>query len=76
MFSFDNNFLNLFSLFFWLSQVLVAHARSSLRHVRFFTAVRGLFIAAHGLLSSCGAQAPGYVGSVVVVRGFQSAWAL
>ena len=34
---------------------------------------RGLFVAACGLLSSCGVQAPGRVGSVVVVRGFQSA---
>ena len=28
------------------------------------------------LFSSCGVQAPGCMGSVVVVRGFQSAWAL
>ena len=27
-------------------------------------------------LSSCGMQAPGSVGSVVVARGLQSAWAL
>ena len=28
------------------------------------------------LFSSCGTRAPGHVGSVVVARGFQSAWAL
>ena len=33
-------------------------------------------VVVHGLLSSRGTQAPGRVGSVVVVHGFQSAWTL
>ena len=40
-----------------------------------FVAACGLFVACR-LLSSCGAWAPGCVGSVVVVLGFQSTWAL
>ena len=42
----------------------------SLQHMGFSPVVAGDF------LSSCGAQAPGSVGSVVVVRGVQSTWAL
>ena len=38
---------------------------SSLRHVGSFLVARGLFVATHGLLSSCGAWAPGRVGYVV-----------
>ena len=34
-----------------------------------FVAALGLFVVARGLLSSCGLQAPGRVGSVVVVHG-------
>ena len=72
-------FIYLFILFIWLHRVLVA-ARG------IFVEAHRLFMAAHGLLSncgvrvfffsSCGVQAPGHVGSVVVVRGFQSVWAL
>ena len=40
-----------FIIYFWLHRVLVA--------------ARGLFVAARGLLSSCGVQAPGCAGSVV-----------
>ena len=46
-------FVCLFSLLFWLRR----HTGSSLRHVG--------SEAAHGLLSSCGARAPGRMGSVV-----------
>ena len=49
-------FKNLFIyLFTWLHQVLVAAC--------------GLFVAACGLLSSCGTQAPEHVGSVVAACG-------
>ena len=41
------------------------HTGSSPRHVGSLVAARGLFVALHGLLSSCGAQAPGCMGSVV-----------
>ena len=34
-----------------------------------FAAAHRLFAAAHGLLSSCGTQAPEHAGSVVAVRG-------
>ena len=43
----------------------------SLQHVGFSLVVMCGFS-----LSSCGVQAPGRVGSVVVVHEFQSAWAL
>ena len=52
----------LFSFFFFFLAALGRHVRSSLKHA-------GSFIAACRLLSSCGAQAPGRVGSVVVVCG-------
>ena len=35
-----------------------------------------VLVVAHRLLSSCGVQAPGCMGSVVVACGFQSPWAL
>ena len=64
--------------FFWLHRVLVEAcgifrccAGSSLWHTGF-----SLVVAAGFLFSSCGAQAPGCMGSVVVARGFQSAWPL
>ena len=51
---------------------------SSLQHAGSFTAARGLFVVAHGLLSSCGTRAAEHVGSVVVARRLSScgAWAL
>ena len=44
-----------FLIFIWLHGVLVEG--SSLWHVGSFVAERGLFLAAHGLLCSCGARA-------------------
>ena len=38
---------------------------SSLRPVGSFVGARGLFVAMHGLLSSCGVRVPERVGSVV-----------
>ena len=55
-------FIYLIHLFFLLHRVLVA--------------ARGIFVVVCGLLSSCGAQAPGCVGFVVVACGFQSTWPL
>ena len=52
-------------------QALLQYAGSSLRRVGF-----PLVVARRFSLSSCVAQAAGHMGSVVVVRGFQSAWAL
>ena len=50
---------------------------SSLRHVGSFVAALGL-LSSCGLrvfsLSSCGTWAPGHVGSVVVARGLYSLW--
>ena len=40
------------------------HAKSLLRHAGSFVAVHRLFVAACGLLSSCGMRAPEHVGSV------------
>ena len=58
---------------------------SSLRHAESFVAVQGFFVAALGLLCSCGVQvfslssydvqAPGHVGSAAVVHRLQSACA-
>ena len=62
-------FIYLFT--FWLHWVLVE------AHMIFIVAHRFLSSCGVGVfLSSCGTQAPGHMGSVVVVRGFQSAWAL
>ena len=56
---------------------MLRHMGSLLRHAGSFIVVRGL-LSSCGMrvFSSCGAQAPGHVGSVAVVHGFQSAWAL
>ena len=58
--------------------VLLWYVGSLLRHVGSFIAARGLLSSCGVRLfsSSCGAQAPGHMGSVVVARGFQSTWAL
>ena len=63
-------FLNfIYFIYFWLHWVLVAACG-------IFVEARGIFVVVHRLLSSCGTQAPGYMGSVVVALRFQSAWAL
>ena len=46
-------------------RIFIVDAGSSLWHAGSFVAARSLFVVAHGLLSSCGPQAPGHVGSVV-----------
>ena len=53
--SFLKNIYIFIYLFIWLHQVLVV--------------ARGIFVAAHGLLSSCGTWAPEYTSSVAVARG-------
>ena len=74
----------------WLQHLgsSLRHAGSSVVAPGLFIVVRGLlsscgvwvfsslFAARRFSLYSCGAQAPGCVASVVVARGFQSAWAL
>ena len=55
----DNTISGVIYLFIWLRQVLFA--------------ARGLFVVAHGLLSSCGVWV---FSSLVVVRGVQNAWPL
>ena len=62
-------YLFIYFIYFWLHRVLVA-ARG------IFVVACGIFSCGTELLSSCGAQAPGRVGSVVVVCGVHSAWAL
>ena len=57
-FSFLLLFFNLLFIYFWLRWVLVV-AR------RIFVEAGGIFVVVCGLLSSCGAQALGRVGSVV-----------
>ena len=62
-------FLIFIYLFIWLIGSYLWHAGSLLQHVESFVVMRGLFIAAHGLLSSCGLRALECTGSVVVARG-------
>ena len=62
-----------FFFFFWLHQVLVVARGTSVEAcVIFFVAVHGLFIAARGLLSSCGLRV---FSPLVVACGLQSMWA-
>ena len=67
-------FLNFFIFYFWLHWVLVvAHGVFIKACVEAsFVAARGLFIAAHRLLSSCGVQV---FSSLVVAHKFQGTWA-
>ena len=68
-------FIYLFYFYFGLHRVLIAaHGGSSLRHAgsSLWCADFSLVAACGFSLSSCGAQAPGHMASVVVVRRFQS----
>ena len=63
----------IYFIYFWLHRVLAAAQGSSLRRAGFFVMACRFFVAALGLLSSCGVQV---FSSLVVACRFQSVWAL
>ena len=75
----DFCYLFTYFIYFWLHQVLVEACGIFIEACGIFRCGTWASLklwCADFLFSSCGAQALGCVGSVVVAQGFQSAWAL